>query len=92
MTTDEKDGAGMSTESKVEEFKIMLGDRYNTYHPHEIPCFEEEEIFQKFDDCYDMKTFPRGRLLVINMKDFTYKSGLQNVQLGLSLVFLLIII
>lgn len=50
---------------------------YEKYYPEEMG-----KKFEKFDldsaHVYDMKTFPRGKLIIINVKYFTLPSGISN--------------
>lgn len=81
MMDDLVDGGVMSTAKNINK-SSLFGQRYKIY----IPDYEDEinpagEITSvDTDSFYRMKTFPRGKLVILNMKNFTSKSGLQNYE------------
>jgi len=61
--------------SKSSEWKTVFGDKYAIFHPIEVE--ERDEAFEHIapPDSYDVRTFPRGKMVIVNIENFTNKSG-----------------
>lgn len=70
---------GMMTKFKIYNPVKDLGDRYNIYFPNEetsTASFKTDLSGIDSDMFYKMDTYPRGRLIIINIKNFHPKTGL----------------
>lgn len=77
----EIDGGIMSSLVMGDNF---FGERYRVFLPDQQNFSTENEsltIDPADTNCfYSMRSFPRGKLVILNMKTFTYSSGLQNFE------------
>ena len=61
--------------SKSSEWRTVFGDRYTVFQP--VKPVDNNETFEHIlpPDSYDVRTFPRGKMVIINIENFTNKSG-----------------